>query len=680
MLLTCPSCDAKLKLAAPAPAGKAFKCPKCQTIFSASPQADTEDAPKPAPARKSAKPAAVAQRKKAEDVDEDDETDDEDLPASKKARKKKKSKSMSPMTLVMGGVLTVVVLVGSVGLGWMVKQHMQGSTTTSSTSSVSTPSTPAEKPAPKPAPGPPVPAKVAAQLPSGQPSIKQVPTAFAAVNKAEWLQDIEKAKTQAAQEKKDLMLVFSGSDWCPPCIQFDREVISQPAFQQQMMQQYVPVNLDFPRNPPAIAKVQDSARNTKIQQLYEIDSYPSIVLADAKGRPYSVDSSGYRPGGVPSYLAQLQQFHQLGRQHEQVFSKYDQAGEQDKLETAKQALNFVLGHKLIRYYGSSLEDWLKLAKEKDPKNDKGYSEVFFEADFFSRYVQAKGSLVDQMACVNSLDRWKKDNEFKDQNMAVNLHLLAYSVVRKSGNSDNANRYLREALRYKPTDEKLKTQLAKIKKIKPSSGTGFVIANGGYIMTNNHVISGEGEITVRLPKVKDPVLAKVIATDEKRDIALIQIQVPQGVTLKPLILSGQRKVNRGEEVAALGYPLGESVGAGIKITRGLISASPEAGNDNMFLLDVKVNPGNSGGPLCDSSGKVIAMVSAKTLSDDKVDSYGLAVPANDLETFMVDSLKGFKPTPPPKMSAKLSWAEVDQQVSNSVLIIFQNPFKLEAKTN
>src|SRR5262249_19244817 len=163
----------------------------------------------------------------------------------------------------------------------------------------------------------------------------------------------------------------------------------------------------------------------------------------------------------------------------------------------------------------------------------------------------------------------------------------------------------------------------------------------YILTNYHVIAGPGRIGVRLPHVEQPVQARLVAHDRARDLALIKIKVPAGADLRPLPLAGPRPINRGEKVAAFGYPLGDVMGSGLKLTTGVVSAIPEPGNDNLLVLDIKVNPGNSGGPLCDSAGNVVGMIAAKSFSDTLVESYGIALPASDLDRFVRRHVKRFK---------------------------------------
>ncbi|MBL8798898.1 MAG: trypsin-like peptidase domain-containing protein, partial [Planctomycetia bacterium] len=162
---------------------------------------------------------------------------------------------------------------------------------------------------------------------------------------------------------------------------------------------------------------------------------------------------------------------------------------------------------------------------------------------------------------------------------------------------------------------------------------------------------------------------IVAVDEERDIALIQIKAPEAKNLKPLTMAGNRPIERAEVVAAWGYPGGSLLGGGLKFTQGAISSIPERGTGQMLLLDVKINPGNSGGPLCDIHGNVIGMVTAKTGASRTFESYGMAIPAKDLEGFLTKHLKSYKSGVASRKPLK--WDQVDRQVSPSVLMILNS---------
>jgi S1-C subfamily serine protease len=91
---------------------------------------------------------------------------------------------------------------------------------------------------------------------------------------------------------------------------------------------------------------------------------------------------------------------------------------------------------------------------------------------------------------------------------------------------------------------------------------------------------------------------------------------------------------------------------------------------MYLLDCTVNPGNSGGPLCDLHGLVVGVVSAKTLSSDGIGSYGMARPTNVIADFLKAHLPGFKPATGQGAAKHDDWSDIDPLISPSVVMILR----------
>ena len=91
---------------------------------------------------------------------------------------------------------------------------------------------------------------------------------------------------------------------------------------------------------------------------------------------------------------------------------------------------------------------------------------------------------------------------------------------------------------------------------------------------------------------------------------------------------------------------------------------------MYLLDCTVNPGNSGGPLCDKRGLVVGLVSAKTFGGEGVGSYGMARPTNGVADFLKAQLPGFKPATGQGAAKLAEWSDVDALVSPSVVMILK----------
>src|SRR5262245_1161146 len=143
----------------------------------------------------------------------------------------------------------------------------------------------------------------------------------------------------------------------------------------------------------------------------------------------------------------------------------------------------------------------------------------------------------------------------------------------------------------------------------SLGSGFVIDDQGYILTNRHVIEGADEINVSFPDGKR-YDAKVVGQDARTDVALIKIE-PKG-KLTPIVLGNSEAVEVGEWVMSVGNPFGLP-GGGNSVTVGVVSFKGrdlELGVRNtsveMIQTDAAINPGNSGGPLINTRGEVIGI--------------------------------------------------------------------------
>ena len=134
------------------------------------------------------------------------------------------------------------------------------------------------------------------------------------------------------------------------------------------------------------------------------------------------------------------------------------------------------------------------------------------------------------------------------------------------------------------------------------GSGFIISQDGYVLTNAHVVAGD-EVTVRLADAKREFKAKVIGADERTDIALLKIEATGLPTVK---LGKSASLQPGEWVAAIGSPFGfENT-----ITAGIVSATGRSLPAETYVpfiqTDVAVNPGNSGGPLINLAGEVVGV--------------------------------------------------------------------------
>lgn len=157
---------------------------------------------------------------------------------------------------------------------------------------------------------------------------------------------------------------------------------------------------------------------------------------------------------------------------------------------------------------------------------------------------------------------------------------------------------------------------------PAAGSGFIISEDGYIVTNNHVIERADQITVVLDN-DDLYEAQVVGRDPQNDLAVIKVEAEN---LPTVVLGESKDLQIGELAVAIGNPLGELSGS---VTAGVISGLDREINIdgqrlNLLQTDAAINQGNSGGALFNSFGEVIGINTAKS-SGAGIEGLGFAIP-------------------------------------------------------
>ncbi len=170
------------------------------------------------------------------------------------------------------------------------------------------------------------------------------------------------------------------------------------------------------------------------------------------------------------------------------------------------------------------------------------------------------------------------------------------------------------------------------------GSGFVISEDGYVVTNNHVIEGADEITIEF-FTGEELIAKVVGTDPNTDIALLKVEAK---TPLPFVNFGDSNAARvGDWVIAMGNPLGQ----GFSVSAGIVSARNRALSgtyDDYIQTDAAINRGNSGGPLFNMDGEVIGVNTAILSPNGGSIGIGFSM-ASNVVTRVVDQLKEFGET-------------------------------------
>ena len=176
-----------------------------------------------------------------------------------------------------------------------------------------------------------------------------------------------------------------------------------------------------------------------------------------------------------------------------------------------------------------------------------------------------------------------------------------------------------------------------------SGSGFIISDDGYVLTNYHVVNeaDKGKLDVQVLTYDGTAYnATIVGTEASNDVAVLKIDA-EGLSAASFGNSDVIRV--GDTVYAVGNPLGElefSMSTGHVSAKDRVITTQENESINMFQIDAAVNEGNSGGPVYDAGGSVIGIVTAK-YSDTGVEGLGFAIPINDVKSIADDLInKGY----------------------------------------
>ncbi len=166
----------------------------------------------------------------------------------------------------------------------------------------------------------------------------------------------------------------------------------------------------------------------------------------------------------------------------------------------------------------------------------------------------------------------------------------------------------------------------------SSGSGTLVDKRGYIMTNNHVITGGQAIKVTL-KDNTTLTATVVAADGNQDLAILKLDSPR-TDFPAISLGTMADVRVGAPVMAMGFPAGTSLPGPATFTAGIVSAIRSFGGGTYIQTDTPVNPGNSGGCLLTADGKMVGIPSEGiTPANQDFEDINLAIPIDQVTAFI-----------------------------------------------
>lgn len=182
-----------------------------------------------------------------------------------------------------------------------------------------------------------------------------------------WSTDFAAAQKEAVKSKKDLLIDFTGSDWCGWCIKLNEEVFSQQPFKDGVKDKFVLVELDYPRDKSKLTEATIE-QNDELQKKYGVKGFPTILLTDSAGKPYA--RTGYQEGGPEKYVAHLDQLRAKKDARDEFFKSAESAEGVEKAKALQSALNaMALEDGMVEEFYGDVVEQLKAA---DPGDETGF--------------------------------------------------------------------------------------------------------------------------------------------------------------------------------------------------------------------------------------------------------------------------------------------------------------------
>jgi S1-C subfamily serine protease len=278
--------------------------------------------------------------------------------------------------------------------------------------------------------------------------------------------------------------------------------------------------------------------------------------------------------------------------------------------------NFRDHRALQENYPEALKWFRKAAEQGDSCGQSNLGHLYLRGDEFGYIAKDK---VQAYKWLTLAARSSAQEEFKE---STESEIAGLAGTMNPQQTALAERYVREFLaRANQTKGGEKHDQAGDEPLK-ASGSGFFITDDGALLTNFHVVDGASRIVVNTKHGSFP--AKVVKLDSANDIAIIKVS---GSAFKSLPMIPSRGAKLADSVFTIGFPNPEMQGTEPKFTDGKISSLSGAQDDaRYFQISVAVQPGNSGGPLVNSAGSVVGIVTAR-LSDRVALAVSGALPQN-----------------------------------------------------
>ncbi len=172
-----------------------------------------------------------------------------------------------------------------------------------------------------------------------------------------WTSDYKQALAKAKKEGKDVLMNFTGSDWCGYCIELHDKVFQFKEFSDFATKKFVLLELDFPNDSSHMTQ-ETQAQNAELQGRFSIEGYPTILLVDAEGRPYA--RTGFAPVGPKEYVAHLDELTAVRAKRDKILAEAAKLSGTDKAKKLDEALKTLPEEFVFTSYDGVVEEILKL--------------------------------------------------------------------------------------------------------------------------------------------------------------------------------------------------------------------------------------------------------------------------------------------------------------------------------
>lgn len=261
-----------------------------------------------------------------------------------------------------------------------------------------------------------------------------------------WTTDFAAAKKQAAESKKDLLIDFTGSDWCSWCIKLNDEVFKQDAFKTGVKDAFVLVELDFPKDKSKLSE-ELQKQNAGLAEKYAVQGFPAILLCDADGRPYA--ATGYQKDGPEKYVAHLNELRAKKTARDEAFAAAEKAEGPAKAKALIAALGAMgLEEQVISTFYGEIAGQIKAA---DPEDTTGFAKKAAAAgrlEEFKKALQELGGKKDMDGAMAMVEKTLKEGGFETED-TLQIMMTRAVIFAQQGKFDEALKAVDEAKAFAP---------------------------------------------------------------------------------------------------------------------------------------------------------------------------------------------------------------------------------------